>query len=111
LAEMLVIAAPIYWYAFPAPLHLMLSHMSAWMDQPSSGFHAAMQTKTVTLVTSRADPDPCVPLGAEAMLRRSFEWMGARWHGGLHGVADAPGDITADPAFATAPAFLAKVPA
>lgn len=92
----LVFVAPIYWYALPAPAKLLLDHWSGWLDSPETGFADWARGKTVHLVTARADPDPTVPDLTEAMLRRSILWLGMRWGGALHGVADSPGDIRHD---------------
>ncbi|TXH94038.1 MAG: flavodoxin [Pseudorhodobacter sp.] len=107
LASDIVIAAPIYWYAFPAPLHLMLSHLSGWLDVPELRMMDSLKAKRMWLVTSRADPDPAVPEQAEAMLRRTALWLGMAWGGALHGVADAPGQIEGSDAMARAVGFLA----
>ncbi len=106
LATDLVFVAPIYWYAFPAPLHLMLSHLSGWLDVPELRLMAGLRGKRCHLITTRADPDPSVPASAEAMLRRSVEWLGMTWAGALHGIADAPGEIEGTPAWTDAPRFL-----
>ncbi|MCU0901769.1 MAG: NAD(P)H-dependent oxidoreductase [Cypionkella sp.] len=98
--------APVYWYALPAPAKLLLDHWSGFLDQPQMGFAGAMRGKGVWLVTTRADPDPTVPHLPEAMLRRSVDWLGMRWRGALHGIADAPGEITQDDSFARAPQFF-----
>ncbi len=58
------------------------------------------------LITARADPDPSVSAPAEALLRRSVEWLGMTWAGALHGVADAPGEIEGTAAWHEAPGFL-----
>lgn len=106
LATDIVFVAPIYWYAFPAPLHLLLSHMSGWLDVPEVKFHAGLQGKAVYLITARADPDPTVPDQAEAAMKRSATWLGMSWQGALHGVADAPGEMAQSAAWAAAPDFL-----
>lgn len=106
LASDVVLVAPIYWYAFPAPLHLFLSHLSGWLDAPELNVMATLKGKRAFLVTSRADPDPTVPLQAEAALKRSAEWLGMVWAGALHGVGDAPGEIEASDAWRLAPGFL-----
>lgn len=106
LASDIVFVAPVYWYAFPAPLHLFLSHLSGWLDTPGLQLMARLKDKRVWLVTARADPDPGVPASAEAMLRRSAEWLGMTWCGALHGVGDAPGEIAASQAWDAAYGFL-----
>lgn len=106
LASDIVIAAPIYWYAFPAPLHLMLSHPSGWLDVPELRLIDSLKSKRLWLVTSRADPDPSVPDTAEALMRRTATWLGMAWGGALHGVADAPGEIAGTEAMARARGFL-----
>ncbi len=93
LASDIVFVAPIYWYAFPAPLHLFLSHVSGWLDVPELKLHAGLQGKGVYLITARADPDPTVPQQAEDTLKRSVTWLGMAWRGALHGIGDAPGEI------------------
>lgn len=106
LATDLVFVAPIYWYAFPAPLHLALSHLSGWLDVPELRLVDGLRGKRSYLITTRADPDPSVPTPAETMLRRSVEWLGMTWAGALHGVADAPGEIEGTLAWTEAPRFL-----
>jgi multimeric flavodoxin WrbA len=108
LASDLVFVAPIYWYAFPAPLHLYLSHLSGWLDVPELALATTLRGKTAWAVTARADPDETVPAGAEAMLRRSIEWLGLRWGGALHGVADAPAEVQSSAAWAKAPQLFAN---
>ncbi len=105
-ASAIVFVAPIYWYGLPAPLHLLLSHWSGWLDNPGLGFLSALREKPAALITARADPDPTVPEAAEMMIRRSAVWLGMRWTGALHGVGDAPGDIARCPSAAAAPGFL-----
>ena len=106
LASDVVIAAPIYWYAFPAPLHGVLSHLSGWLDVPELRMMETLKAKRMWLMTTRADPDPTVPDPAEAMLQRSSDWLGMAWGGALHGVADAPGEVEQSAAWAQAPDFL-----
>lgn len=106
LASDIVLVAPIYWYAFPAPLHLFLAHLSGWLDAPELQVMARLKGKRVWLVTARADPDPSVPDQAEAMARRTVEWLGMGWAGALHGVGDAPGEIDRWPGWQAASGFL-----
>ncbi len=107
LASDVVFVAPIYWYAFPAPLHLFLSHLSGWLDTPELRLAETLKGKRAHLITTRADPDPAVPLQAEAMIRRSVEWLGMTWAGALHGIADAPGEVETSTAWLDASGFLA----
>lgn len=95
-ASDIVIVAPVYWYALPAPAKLLLDHWSGWFDAAETGFSTWAREKTVHLVTTRADPDPTVTDPVEAMVKRSILWLGMRWGGALHGVADAVGDIERD---------------
>ncbi len=106
LATDLVFVAPIYWYAFPAPLHLTLSHLSGWLDVPELRLPDGLSGKRCYLITARADPDPSAPAPAETLLRLSVEWLGMTWAGALHGVADAPGEIEGTAAWNEAPRFL-----
>lgn len=106
LASDIVIVAPIYWYAFPGPLHLLLAHLSGWLDVPELRMLDSLKGKRLWLVTTRADPDPSVPAQAEAMLRRTGEWLGMTWGGALHGVADAPGEIEGSETWGQAKSFL-----
>lgn len=92
----IVMVAPVYWYALPAPAKLLLDHWSGWFDSPETGFTLWARDRTVHLITVRADPDPAVTDLPEAMLRRSIEWLGMRWGGALHGVGDAPGEVLQD---------------
>ncbi|PLL13074.1 flavodoxin [Tabrizicola sp. TH137] len=101
-ASDIVMVAPIYWYALPAPAKLLLDHWSGWLDAPETGFADWVKGKRMHLVTARADPDPTVPDLAEAMLRRSAEWLGMVWGGALHGIGDAPGEVSGDRAAMTA---------
>ena len=106
LATDIVFVAPIYWYAFPAPLHLLMSHLSGWLDVPELKLHSGLQGKAVYLITAHADPDPTVPDQAEALLKRSAIWLGLSWRGALHGVADAPGEMPQSAVWDSAPDFL-----
>lgn len=106
LASDVVFVAPIYWYAFPAPLHLFLSHLSGWLDVPELHVMDKLRGKRAYLVTARADPDPTVPLQAEAALRRSVEWLGMVWGGALHGLGDAPDELDAVQSLHSTPGFL-----
>jgi multimeric flavodoxin WrbA len=106
-ASDIVIVAPVYWYALPAPAKLLLDHWSGWFDAAETGFADWAREKTVHLITSRADPDPTVPELLEAMVTRSILWLGMRWGGALHGVGDAVGEIAQDKAaMAAAARFL-----
>lgn len=80
----IVLVAPIYWYALPAPAKTLIDHWSGWLDAPGFGFEAWIRGKRMWLVTSRADPAADVPELAEAMLRRSVEWLGMDWAGAVH---------------------------
>lgn len=106
-ASDIVIVAPVYWYALPAPAKLLLDHWSGWFDATETGFADWAREKTVHLITSRADPEPTVPELLEAMVTRSILWLGMRWGGALHGVGDAVGEIAQDTAaMAAAARFL-----
>lgn len=106
-ASDIVIVAPIYWYALPAPAKLLLDHWSGWFDATETGFAVWAREKTVHLITARADPDPTVPEPLEAMVKRSILWLGMRWGGALHGIGDAVGEIAQDmTATAAAASFL-----
>jgi NAD(P)H-dependent FMN reductase len=98
--------APVYWYSLPAPAKLLLDHWSGLLDQPDLAFPSWIRSKRLWLVTTRADPDPGVADLPEALLRRTSDWLGMRWGGALHGVADAPGDIIHDESWAAAPQFF-----
>lgn len=110
LASDLVFVTPIYWYAFPAPLHLLLSHLSGWLDVPELRLTDGLRGKRSYLLTARADPDPSVPLPAETLLRRSVEWLGMTWAGALHGIADAPGEIEGTEVWSRGTTFLQLPP-
>lgn len=97
-ASDVVLVAPVYWYALPAPAKLLMDHWSGWLDDPATGFADWAKTLTMWLVTARADPDPSVATLPEAMVRRSAEWLGMRWGGALHGVGDAAGEVLEDAA-------------
>ena len=106
-ARGIVIVAPVYWYALPAPAKLLLDHWSGWFDASETGFADWAREKTVHLITARADPDPTVPDTLEAMVKRSILWLGMNWGGALHGVGDAVGEIAEDKAaMAAAGGFL-----
>lgn len=105
-ASDLVLVSPVYWYAFPAPVHLMLAHFSAFADRPDLHFIDHLRGKGLWLITARADPDPSVPDLAEAMLRRTGDWLGMNWRGALHGVGDGPGSIEEDAVWPAASGFL-----
>lgn len=92
----IVLVAPVYWYALPAPAKLLLDHWSGWLDSPETDFADWAREKRVFLITARADPDPTVALPMEEMVKRSITWLGMGWGGALHGIGDAPGDILRD---------------
>jgi NAD(P)H-dependent FMN reductase len=95
-ASDIVLVAPVYWYALPAPAKLLFDHWSGWFDAAETGFADWAREKRVFLITTRADPDPTVPLAMEEMVKRSVTWLGMGWGGALHGIGDAPGDIQRD---------------
>jgi hypothetical protein len=107
-ASDIVLVAPVYWYALPAPAKLLLDHWSGWLDAPGYDFGIWIREKRMWLITCRADPDPSVVEGPEGMVRKSAEWLGMEWGGALHGVGDAPGDVDGDlQCRETAPTFFA----
>jgi NAD(P)H-dependent FMN reductase len=106
-ASDIVVVAPVYWYAVPAPVKLLLDHWSGWLEVPGMGFAETVRGKRLWLITSRADPDPEVATLPEAMLRRTATWLGMDFAGALHGIADGRGSIRDDAAaWAAAPRFL-----
>ncbi len=109
-ADDLVFAAPVYWYALPAPAKLFLDHWSGWLDLPEMGFAERLTDKRLWLITARADPDPAAAEPVERMMRLTAGWLGMDWRGALNGVADAPGEITRDAAWTAAPGFLTLRP-
>ncbi len=103
----IVLVAPVYWYALPAPAKLMMDHWSGWFDAAETGFATWARDKTLHLITARADPDPTVTAPVEEMVRRSALWLGMRWGGALHGIGDAAGEVMQDRrAMASATRFL-----
>ncbi len=106
LASDIVFAAPVYWYALPAPAKLLLDHWSGFLDAPGLNFAAMMRGKRLWLITVRADPDPAVPVAMEQAMERTAAWLGMVWGGALHGLGDAPGDVCADASWHRAPDFL-----
>ena len=111
LADDLVFAVPVYWYGLPAPAKLFLDHWSGFLDAPGTGFAEWIGRKRLWLMTCRADPDPAAALPIDATLQQTAQWLGMAWGGALHGVADQPGEIETDEAWALAPNFLALMPA
>jgi multimeric flavodoxin WrbA len=107
----IVLVAPVYWYALPAPAKLLMDHWSGWFDAAETGFATWARGKTVYLVTARADPDPTVTAPVATMVQRSVLWLGMHWGGALHGVGDAVGDVAQDAAaMAAARGFLRARP-
>lgn len=105
-ADDLVVVAPVYWYALPAPAKLLLDHWSGFLDAPDLRFAERMANKRLWLITTRADAAADVPTPLETMVRRSGDWLGMRWCGALHAVADAPDTVQSDPAWEKAQEFL-----
>lgn len=106
-ASDIVMVAPVYWYALPAPAKLMLDHWSGWLDLPELRFAERMRGKRLWLITARADPDPAVAAPVEAMMRQTAVWLGMEFAGALHGIGDAAGDVLGDArAVAQAQGFL-----
>lgn len=92
-ASDIILVAPVYWYALPAPAKLVLDHWSGFLDLPDLGFVPRMATKTLWLITARADPDPGVAAPVEAAMSRTAHWLGMAWGGALHGIGDTPGEV------------------
>ena len=104
-ADDLVFVAPVYWYALPAPAKACLDHWSGWLDLP--GFADSLRGKRLWLITARADPAPRVTEPLERALRMTADWTAMHWGGALHGIGDAPGEVTGDrAAWDSAPGFL-----
>jgi len=107
-ASDIVIVAPVYWYALPAPAKLFMDHWSGFLDQPGLGFPLWITTKTLWLITARADPDPGVAAPIEEAVARTARWLNMAWGGALHGIGDAPGEVEDSAAWPLAPGFLAR---
>lgn len=104
----IVLVAPVYWYALPAPAKLLLDHWSGWLDVDGMDFAPRMKGKTLWLVTVRADSAPAAAAPVEAMVRQTAAWLGMDFGGALHGIGDEPGDVLADTdAMARARTFFA----
>lgn len=97
-ASDIVIVAPIYWHALPAPAKLLLDHWSNWLKVPSLDFATTLKGKGLWLITTRADPEPGIVSPVEAMLRPTARFLGMDWRGALHGIGDRPGEVTQDKA-------------
>jgi len=106
-ADDLVLAAPVYWYALPAPAKLFLDHWTSWLDAPQTGFAEGLRGKRLWLITVRADPDPSAAAPVEAAMMQTARFLAMDWRGALHGIGDAPGDVARDAkAWGAAPRFL-----
>lgn len=105
-ASDIVVVAPIYWYALPAPAKLLFDHWSGFLDTPDLGFPIWIAQKTLWLITARADPDPSVAAPIEAAVAQTARWLTMAWGGALHGIGDAPGEVATCPAWPLAPRFL-----
>jgi multimeric flavodoxin WrbA len=91
----IVVAAPLYWYALPAPAKLYFDHWSGWMRVPNLDFRPQMSGKTLRgIVSSSGDAPEAQPL--HDMLRLTADYMRMTWGGLLLGNGSAPGDIRQD---------------
>jgi multimeric flavodoxin WrbA len=93
----LVFVLPVYWYSLPAPLKLYLDHWSAWMRAPALKFMDTMKGRSLWAVIVDSDTaDEGSSLPVLDSLRRTAEYMGMQWRGGLVGHGNRPGEVAAD---------------
>jgi len=102
----IVLVAPLYWYALPAPAKLYFDHWSGWMRVPGLDLRPKLGGKTLrAIVSSSGDATEAQPL--HDMLRLTADYMHMNWGGMLLGNGSAPGDIRKDaPAWQAATTFL-----
>ena len=95
-AEVVVLAAPVYWYSLPAPAKLYLDHWSHWMRVPDLAFRDRMRGKRLALTTAMAGADPAEAAPLIESLRLTAAYMGMAWGGHVLAHANAAGDVLRD---------------
>ena len=96
-ADLLLLAAPLYWYTLPATAKLYLDHWSHWMRVPEVDFRRRMSGKYLYATSAMAGDDAAEFEGISLPLKRTAEYMGMRWGGMVYAHANAAGDVLGQP--------------
>lgn len=110
-AQVLLFAAPVYWYAVPGVLKDFLDRWSGSLRDPELRFKERMREKTAFLTTVVSDEDRSVgePLIKSLWLTCHY-YLGMRWGGAAVGYGNRPGDVINDArGMAEAAALLAPL--
>ncbi|HEX6988380.1 MAG TPA: NAD(P)H-dependent oxidoreductase [Bacillota bacterium] len=96
-ADVLLFAAPVYWYAVPGVLKDFLDRWSGSLRDPALRFKERMRAKTAFVVTVVSDEDRSVsePLVRSLWLTCHY-YLGMRWGGVAVGYGNRPGDVVHD---------------
>ena len=109
-ADVLLMAAPLYWYSLPATAKLYLDHWSHWLRVPGLDFRARMAGKRLYLTSAMAGDDAGEFEGITLPLARTAAYMGMAWGGAAFAHANAAGDVLSQkPALARARDLLADL--
>jgi NAD(P)H-dependent FMN reductase len=107
----IVLIAPLYLYALPAPAKLYLDYWNAWLRTPELEFRQQLQGKALWAIVvssgARSEADPL-----EATLQLTAQHLQLRWGGMLFGTGSRPNDIQLDTdALQRASTFFLDLPA
>ena len=88
-ADVVVFAAPLYWYGPPAQLKAFIDRWSCRYDD----LKKAMKGRRAFLVHTRAEENPQAAQALVDMTRMATDLLGMKWAGDLGGVAWKKGEI------------------
>lgn len=95
-ADVLLFAAPVYWYSMPGVLKDFLDRWSGSLRDPKRDFRARMEKKLVYLATMVSDEDRSVARPLIESLKLTARYLGMRWGGVAVGYGSRPGDVLKD---------------
>lgn len=111
-ADLILFAAPVYWYAVPGILKDFLDRFSGSMIDPSRAFKQRMQGKIGYAVTVVSDENRTVAVPLVESLRLTAAYLHMTWGGSLVGYGSRPGDVLNDAeGLAGAKTLFANLPA
>jgi multimeric flavodoxin WrbA len=111
-ADLILFAAPVYWYSVPGVLKDFLDRFNGAMLDPQRAFKERMRGKIAYLVTMVADEDRRVALPTVESLRLTAAYLHMAWGGSVVGYGSRPGDVLRDAeSVAEAKDLFANLPA
>ena len=84
-ADVVVFAAPVYWYSLPASLKLYLDHWSTWMRVPGLDFRTTMWGKRLAVLSALAGSEESEARPLVEASRLTVEYMGMHYLGATVG--------------------------